>query len=188
MLGCFSLQSHFVSLKFYLFLSTGITTEVKEACRWLESSRSPWPEVLNKWLAAAPFRFKDLFYSEGKHFINDYIEKWSILSHQSGYELVCQFFFPLIMFITIVNSSRITFFSSLQLLQDFKILFPKAKSLFLRFPLFEKRTIDIARRDIKDKFSLGVLRHYKSDLHEGMMSFDVSIIHDSFLSTYVTND
>ncbi|KAE8737637.1 hypothetical protein FOCC_FOCC016898 [Frankliniella occidentalis] len=104
-------------------LKKPITDLERSAETWLQKSRSPWPVVLEKWRVTLPLRLRDLFNGED-HFVNSYLEQWPVLKHASGFELV---------------------------LQDFKDIYPEADNLmFIKWDHFLKRTLSIARKDVKD--------------------------------------
>ncbi|XP_034245520.1 uncharacterized protein LOC117647732 [Thrips palmi] len=105
-------------------LEKPITEEIEEAKAWLSTGRCPWPEVLRKWTATAPLRFKALFHGDDDY-INSYLKEWPVLTHKSGFELF---------------------------LADFALLYPRsAELLHLRWDRFVRITKDIAFKDIKDK-------------------------------------
>lgn len=77
------------SIMYCILFWTAITTEVNAAAAWLEKGRN-WPKVLKCWEETVPLRFKTVFHSSDK-FVNAYLQKWPVLSHPSGHELVCTF-------------------------------------------------------------------------------------------------
>ncbi len=68
---------------------TALSPEATAAGLWLESNRHPWTTVQQKWALTATERFQDIFSESSSHFVNEYLDKWPILPHKSGFELVC---------------------------------------------------------------------------------------------------
>ncbi|XP_052132938.1 uncharacterized protein LOC113217047, partial [Frankliniella occidentalis] len=117
-----------------------VTEEIKGAKVWLQRGRTPWPTVLEKWRLTAPLRFRTLFIHSGEAYINSYLNEWAILEHNSGHEL---------------------------LLEDFNLLWNGRETrLFDKWESFERKTLTIAKKDIKDKLTKVLLKKYKKELNQ----------------------
>ncbi|XP_034236143.1 uncharacterized protein LOC117642259 [Thrips palmi] len=122
---------------FSSFLNQTITSEITEAQAWLSTGRTPWPEVLRKWALTAPLRFQQLF-NQDSSYVNSYLEEWEVLKHKSGFEL---------------------------LLQDFALIYPNCQdNLHVRWDVFEKRTFNIAAKDVRDSAGKEYLKLLSDDL------------------------
>lgn len=145
-------------------LKTNVTPEMQAAQLWLQSNRSPWVKVLEKWSVTTALRFKTVFGpgsksgksgqkgksnknankgqssssaendEEEKQYVNEYIDQWDVLKHNSGYEL---------------------------LFADFDVLFPNSDNLFTYWSEFERITIEIAKKDVKDPTAKELLPIYE---------------------------
>lgn len=68
-----------------------IDNELQESIQWLKENVAPWQLVLQHWLTTFNIRHKDLNNYEDKTLVN-FINKWPILRHPHGYQLIFQDF------------------------------------------------------------------------------------------------
>lgn len=64
---------------------------MKESVKWLDENLAPWELVLQHWSVTFDVRHKDLNNAEEKTLCN-FINKWSILKHPQGHQLIVQDF------------------------------------------------------------------------------------------------
>lgn len=74
---------------------------MKESVKWLDENVAPWELVLQHLSTTFHIRHKDLNNIEEKTLYN-LLNKWSILKHPQGYELIVQDFNKM-------NLSKVTF-------------------------------------------------------------------------------
>lgn len=64
-----------------------IDNKVKESTKWLDENVAPWELVLEHWLTTFDIRHKDFNNAEEKT-LHNLLNKWSILKHPQGYQLI----------------------------------------------------------------------------------------------------
>ncbi|KAE8743398.1 hypothetical protein FOCC_FOCC011003 [Frankliniella occidentalis] len=66
-----------------------LTQEIKDAYLWLETNSifDDWPLLKLKWRLSAPKRLQELYHDEGEAIAN-YVTKWPVLKHPSGFSLL----------------------------------------------------------------------------------------------------
>ena len=74
--------------------------QVSDALAWLQFSREPWPEVLEKWEVTYQHRKKDIFghkkATRDQSLIFSYLAKYPILKCKTGYQLVSMIYYFII--------------------------------------------------------------------------------------------
>lgn len=68
-----------------------VDRKVQESIKWLDENVAPWELVLQHWLLTFDIRRKDLNNFEEKS-LNTVFNKWSVLKHPQGYQLIVQDF------------------------------------------------------------------------------------------------
>ncbi|XP_052126548.1 uncharacterized protein LOC127750053 [Frankliniella occidentalis] len=122
----------------------------KAAEEWLKTQNQPWPKVLESWSITAPHRLRVLITEsnkckvrgrkkgrkvtdeiEPKKVMAEYLAKWPILNHASGYQLF---------------------------MQDFNIFYPDSENgLFMNWKSFENKVIALAHEQVRDVAGLNFL-------------------------------
>lgn len=118
--------------------------------------------MLHNWSVTAPLRLKGLVFSEkarapnlktpkgktknenvhqaGLELVSQYYEEWSILKHDSGYQLF---------------------------LEDFKFLFPKYENvLYANWERFASKVLLLAKKNVKDVYGLDLLLQLQQNLNK----------------------
>lgn len=72
-------------------VSEEICNEVQESIKWLKENLAPWQLVIQHWSVTFDVRRKELDNYKEKTLYN-FVNKWSILKHPEGYQLIIQDF------------------------------------------------------------------------------------------------